>query len=61
MILTSMTLSKLLDAFSKPAVAIKEKIENTNFDLFKNRRNSEIDISIGENRKPKKSKSRKIP
>ena len=59
MILTSMTLSKLLDAFSKPAVAIKEKIENTNFDLFKNRRNSEIDISIGENRKPKKSKSNK--
>ena len=59
MILTSMTLSKLLDAFSKPAVAIKEKIENTNFDLFKNRRNSEIDISIGESRKQKKSKSNK--
>ncbi len=52
MFLTGATLLEFFGIFSKPAKAIKNKIENKTME-FKNRSNSKIDIDIGENKKQK--------
>lgn len=52
MFVTGTTLIELFRAFSKPAKIIKHKIEDKSAEI-KNRKNLDIDIDIGKERKPK--------